>query len=205
MRSSRESPFVYLASGSPRRRELLAQIGVRWEVLQTSVDESSRAGESAAAYVSRLALAKARAALALVPARRPAPVLAADTAVVIGGELLGKPADEADCRRMLGLLSGRVHEVLSAVAVISDRGESGAVSRTEVAFRAVDTGEIAAYWQSGEPADKAGAYAIQGLGSIFVRDIRGSYSGVMGLPLFETAALLGQHGVALLPAAGHPQ
>jgi septum formation protein len=195
-------PFVYLASASPRRRELLAQIGVTWALLPGEVDESSRPGEDAAGYVSRVAVAKARDAFARVPPSRPAPVLAADTAVVIGGELLGKPADEADGRRMLRLLSAAVHEVFSAVAVISSRGESTAVSRTAVAFRELSEDEIRAYWATGEPADKAGAYGIQGHGAVFVREICGSYSGVMGLPLFETAALLAQHGVAPLGALG---
>lgn len=196
-----DSSFVYLASASPRRRELLTQIGVAWRLLVVTVDEAARAGEPPAAYVARLAVAKARAALPGMPAARPAPVLAADTAVVVGGEVLGKPVDEADGRRMLALLSGRVHEVFSAVAVISSRGESAAVSRTEVAFREIGAAEAAAYWQSGEPGDKAGGYAIQGFGAIFVREIRGSYSGVMGLPLFETAMLLAGHGVGCLPGA----
>jgi septum formation protein len=199
------APFVYLASGSPRRRELLAQIGVRWALLPTDVDEASLPGEAPAGYVDRLALAKARDAFARVPPERPAPVVAADTAVVIGGQLLGKPAGEADCARMLRLLSGAVHEVFSAVAVLSAQGESCALSRTEVEFREIAADEIAAYWRSGEPADKAGGYGIQGLGAVFVRAIRGSYSGVMGLPLFETAALLAGHGLAPLALQGRLQ
>jgi septum formation protein len=197
-----QPPFVYLASASPRRRELLTQIGVQWSLLPTEVDESSRPVEDPVVYVTRLALAKARDALARVPVGHPAPVLAADTAVVARGELLGKPAGEADCRRMLSLLSGTVHEVFSAVAVISSRGESTALNCTEVVFREISDEEISAYWASGEPADKAGAYGIQGIGAIFAREIRGSYSGVMGLPLFETAALLAQHGMAPLVAPG---
>lgn len=199
------APFVYLASASPRRRELLAQIGVRWVLLPTDVDEASLPGEAPAGYVDRLALAKARDAFARMPPGRPAPVVAADTAVVIGGQLLGKPAGEADCARMLQLLSGAVHEVFSAVAVLSARGESCALSRTEVEFREIGADEIAAYWRSGEPADKAGAYGIQGLGAVFVRSIRGSYSGVMGLPLFETAALLAGHGLTPLALQGRLQ
>lgn len=194
--------FVYLASASPRRRELLTQIGVSWELLPAAIDETARPGEPAPDYVGRLALAKCRDALARMPAERPAPLLAADTAVVIRGELLGKPASEADCRRMLGLLSGAVHEVFSAVCVISRQGESIALSRSEVAFRDINSEEIGAYWRSGEPVDKAGGYGIQGLGAVFVREVRGSYSGVMGLPLFETAALLGAHGIAPLGAPG---
>jgi septum formation protein len=187
-------PFVYLASASPRRRELLAQIGVRFELLPAGVDEGARSGETARDYVGRLALDKCRHARDRMPRTRAAPVLAADTAVVIGDEILGKPDSEADCRRMLGMLSGAVHEVLS--------GESVAVSRSEVAFREIGTAEIGRYWRSGEPRDKAGGYAIQGLGAIFVREIHGSYSGVMGLPLFETATLLDAHGVAVLDAGG---
>ena len=124
----------------------------------------ARAGEGAAAYVTRLSIAKAREAQSRAAGRRMAPVVAADTAVVIGGELLGKPASEDECRRMLGLLSGKVHEVYTAVAVISMRGESVAVCRSEVAFREIGAEEIAAYWRSGEPADKAGGYGIQGRG-----------------------------------------
>ena len=204
MQGANPGSFVYLASASPRRRELLTQIGVRWELLPAEVDETARSGEPAPEYVGRVALAKARHALARMPAPRPAPILAADTAVVIGGELLGKPASAADCHRMLGLLSGTVHQVFSAVCVISCQGESVAVSRSEVAFRDISADEIGAYWRSGEPADKAGGYGIQGLGAIFVRELRGSYSGVMGLPLFETAALLGAHGIASLAGQGRP-
>ena len=194
-------PIVQLASASPRRRELLSQIGIDWRIVSGEVDESGIAGESAADYVTRLALAKARHAW-----RRSerAPVVAADTAVVAAGEILGKPRDEGDCTRMLDLLSGTVHQVYTAVAVISAGGESSALSVSEVAFRDISPAEIAAYWRSGEPADKAGGYAIQGLGAIFVRDLRGSYSGVMGLPLFETAALLRSHGVSL-PGAPEPR
>lgn len=197
--------FVYLASASPRRRELLTQIGVRWELLPGEADEATRGGEAAADYVRRVALAKARDAFARIPAGRPAPVIAADTTVAIGAELLGKPASEADCRRMLTRLSGAVHEVFSAVCVVSARGESVAVNRSEVAFRDIAPAEIDAYWRSGEPADKAGGYAIQGLGAVFVREIRGSYSGVMGLPLFETAALLDEHGISVLATGERPR
>lgn len=198
MHTAEPSAFVYLASTSPRRRELLASIGVRCEVLEASVDETVLAAEQPAAYVERLALAKAHAALARHPRTRQAPLLGADTAVVIDGEILGKPGDLVQAQRMLGRLSGRTHEVWSAVAVVSARGEDVAVSRTAVVLRALSPAEIDAYWQSGEPADKAGAYAIQGRGAIFVSEIRGSYSGVVGLPLFETAQLLSRHGVTVL-------
>jgi len=195
-------PAVCLASASPRRRELLAQIGIGCVVAPADVDETVQAGEAVEAYVLRLARAKARLVWEQPGRRPPGPVLAADTAVAIGGEVLGKPVDLADCRRMLGRLSGAVHEVLTAVAVISGAGETTAVSRSEVAFRALRPAEIDAYWQTGEPADKAGGYAIQGLGAVFIRDLRGSYSGVMGLPLYETARLLSGHGVAALAGTG---
>lgn len=198
MHTAEQPAFVYLASTSPRRRELLGSIGVRCEVIEAGIDESALPAEQPAAYVERLALAKARAALARHPRGRQAPLLGADTAVVIDGEILGKPADLTQARRMLGRLSGRTHEVWSAVAVLSARGEDVAVSRTAVVLRALSPAEIDAYWRSGEPADKAGAYAIQGRGAIFVSEIRGSYSGVVGLPLFETAQLLSRHGVAVL-------
>lgn len=193
-----QTAFVYLASVSPRRRELLACIGVDCEILPAGVDESLQPDEDPRDYVRRLAAAKAREGWCSCPRQRRAPVLAADTAVVLGGTVLGKPADQADARRMLELLSGRVHDVYTAVAVISEYGDNVTLSCTQVSFRPISSGEIDAYWRSGEPADKAGAYAIQGLGAIFVREIRGSYSGVVGLPLFETAELLAAHRVALL-------
>jgi septum formation protein len=193
---------VRLASASPRRRALLAQIGLACEVLPADVDERVRPGEAPGDYVRRLALAKARAARAQA-GNGGAPVLAADTAVVIGGEILGKPASEADGARMLRRLSGATHQVLTAVAVISARGESLALSASEVEFRELTDAEIAAYWRSGEPVDKAGGYAVQGLGAVFIRALRGSFSGVVGLPLFETAALLAEHGIAV-PATGAP-
>lgn len=202
MTAATQSAFVYLASASPRRRELLACIGVDCEILPASVDESLRPEEDPRDYVRRLARTKAREAWRRRPPQRQAPVLAADTAVVVGGTVLGKPADQADASRMLEMLSGRVHDVYTAVAVISEHGDNVALSRTQVSFRVLSPAEIAAYWRSGEPADKAGAYAIQGLGAIFVRRIRGSYSGVVGLPLFETAELLATHRVSLLRYQG---
>ena len=191
--------FVYLASASPRRRELLTQLGVRHEVLRVAVDEMPRPDEGAEDLVCRLAAAKAQAGLAVRPAPG-APVVAADTAVVLGGELFGKPVDRADGARMLGRLAGRTHIVWTAVAVTDGQRERVELSRSEVSFRAVMPEEIAAYWRTGEPADKAGAYAIQGCGAQFIADLRGSYSGVMGLPLFETARLLTLFGCTLLPA-----
>lgn len=191
--TTRPPPFVYLASASPRRRELLAQIGIACETLPTGVDESPLPGESPADMVCRLAAAKARAGIRSDRSRS-APVVAADTAVALGGEIFGKPRDAADARRMLGRLSGRTHEVWTAVAVADDDRERVELSRSEVTFRPMDADEIQAYVQTGEPLDKAGGYAIQGLGAVFIAGLKGSYSGVMGLPLLETARLLALHG-----------
>jgi septum formation protein len=190
--------FVYLASGSPRRRELLQQIGVPFRVVETAVDEAVRSAETAWTYVSRLAAAKAVAGWERSRDGTDVPVLAADTAVVLDGRILGKPADAQDAAGMLGQLSGRTHEVLTAVALRSADGLQSRISRSEVTFRSIAAGEARAYWETGEPSDKAGAYAIQGLGAIFIADLRGSYSGVMGLPLFETAELLSNAGLVPL-------
>jgi septum formation protein len=187
--------FVFLASGSPRRRDLLAQIGVSFQLVAVEIDESVRPGEDPAAYVARLAAAKASAGAAVRPAGREAPVLAADTAVLLGGDILGKPADAADGARMLRRLSGRTHEVLTAVALAGAAGIESRLSRSTVSFRAISDAEIHDYWRTGEPCDKAGGYAIQGRAAVFVQDLRGSFSGVMGLPLYETAALLDGAGV----------
>lgn len=184
--------FVYLASGSPRRRELLQQIGVPYKLVGSAIDEAVRPGEAPAAYVARLAAAKADAGWANAA---DAPVLAADTAVVLDGKILGKPADRQDAERMLQQLSGRTHEVLTAIALRGSGGVASRLSRSEVTFRRISADEVRDYWESGEPGDKAGAYAVQGLAAVFIADLRGSYSGVMGLPLFETAELLDQAGV----------
>jgi len=188
-------PFIYLASGSPRRRELLAQLGLSFELLVTDIDESLQPGESADAYVCRMARDKARAALGQMPERR-APVLGADTTVVVDRHILGKPADRETAAAMLRRLSGRDHDVLTAVAIGDgdEQREAVAVSRTVVTFRSLSDAEIDGYWTTGEPCDKAGGYAIQGFGAIFIEAIHGSYSGVMGLPLFETAHLLNGFG-----------
>jgi septum formation protein len=187
--------FVYLASGSPRRRELLQQIGVSFRVLGTAVDETLRSAESAPAYVLRLAAAKADAGWDGSRDAGEAAVLAADTAVILDGRILGKPADRQDAEDMLRQLSGRTHEVLTAVALRTGHGVLTRISRSEVTFRGLAAAEIQAYWDTGEPCDKAGAYAIQGRAAVFIADLRGSYSGVMGLPLFETAELLSRAGV----------
>jgi septum formation protein len=164
-------------------------------VLSVNVDESIAACEAAERYVLRLARAKAAAGLARRNAARHAPVLGADTAVVAGGAILGKPADCKDAERMLGLLSARTHEVLTAVALATDDGVLSHLSRSEVTFREITSEEARDYWNTGEGRDKAGAYAIQGYGAVFVSALHGSYSGVMGLPLFETAELLHAAGV----------
>ncbi|HLN50106.1 MAG TPA: Maf family protein [Steroidobacteraceae bacterium] len=191
--------FVYLASLSPRRHQLLKQIGVPFQVLNVAIDESVGADEEPLAYVTRLAAAKAEAGLCQSEARGSAvrPVLAADTAVVIDGEILGKPLDGEDAQRMLRRLSGRTHEVLTAVALAMPSGLASRVSRSEVTFRDIGAEEARDYWNTGEPRDKAGGYAIQGYGAAFVSGLRGSYSGVMGLPLYETAEFLRSAGVAL--------
>src|SRR5450631_925315 len=194
--------FVYLASGSPRRRELLQQIGVSFRVVGTSVYEAALPGEAPPAYVTRLAAAKADAGWDRSRGAAEAPVLAADTAVVLDGRIFGKPADAQDAEDMLRQLSGRTHEVLTAVALRNAAGLHARLSRSEVTFRAIAIAEARAYWETGEPRDKAGAYAIQGRAAVFIADLRGSFSGVMGLPLFETAELLGVAEVAQWPAPG---
>ena len=180
---------IVLASTSPRRREILEGLGIPIEVVHVDVDESPLPGESPGAMVLRLAAAKAEAANA--DGRL---VLAADTAVVVAGQALGKPLGEADALAMLEALSGRSHRVLTGVALRSPGGVRTALSDTEVEFREIGRDEALAYWQSGEPRDKAGAYAIQGLGGAFVRRIAGSQSGVVGLPVFETLQLLAAAG-----------
>jgi len=188
--------MLLLASASPRRRELLAQIGVVHEVLAVDVDESARPGESPEQLVRRLARDKAVTGRDRDGGARP--VLGADTVVVLGQQVFGKPRDEAHALQMLQALSGRSHRVLTAVALALP-GAGAAVleqcSDTEVQMRAIPLEEIRAYWASGEPAGKAGAYAIQGRGAAFIAHIRGSYSGVMGLPLYETAQLLQSQGM----------
>lgn len=188
--------FVYLASGSPRRRELLQQIGVSFRLLSTGLDETALRDETPAGYVSRLAAAKSEAGWRQKRDPEDAPVLAADTAVVLDGIILGKPRHRDDAKKMLLGLSGRTHEVLTAVALRSAAGAEVKLSRSLVTFREIDAAEAAVYWDTGEARDKAGAYAIQGYAAIFITDLKGSYSGVMGLPLFETAELLRSAGVA---------
>jgi len=182
---------IVLASASPRRRELLAQLGVPHEVLVVEVDETPLPGEEPAALARRLARAKAIAGRMRAGGARP--VLGSDTVVAVDARIFGKPRDRDDALAMLAALSGREHRVLTAVALaLPDAAgtTSEALSETRVRMRSIAPAEAAAYWATGEPAGKAGAYAIQGLGAVFIEQIRGSYSGVMGLPLYETARLL---------------
>lgn len=195
--------FVYLASASPRRRELLQQIGVSFRVVGAAVGETVLAGEGPAAYVARLAAAKANTGWNNSRDTVRIPVLAADTAVALEGQILGKPSDQEHAECMLSRLSGRTHEVWTAVALRAAGGLQSRISRSEVTFRSITAGEARAYWETGEPGDKAGAYAIQGRAAIFIAELRGSYSGVMGLPLFETAELLSQAGVLRWPGPSH--
>jgi septum formation protein len=191
-RPAASDPVVCLASMSPRRRELLAQIGVPHTVVAAHVDESLLPDESPADYVARLARLKA----VTVRERGEAlPVLAADTTVVLEGSVFGKPADRAEGLAMLAALAGRTHEVLTAVALATGRGIALRVNCSSVRFRNIERAEMEAYWETGEPRDKAGGYAVQGYGAVFVAALSGSYSGVMGLPLFETAELLHEAGI----------
>jgi len=188
---------IYLASQSPRRRELLRQIGVSFELLPVDIDETPLAGETPETCVQRLALEKARVGKAQLAADRPLPVMGADTLVVCGDSVLGKPSDRGAAIGMLQALSGRTHRVITAVALAGEH-EAACLSTSHVTFRTLTRRECEAYWETGEPRDKAGAYAIQGLAALFVTRLEGSYSGVMGLPLQETAGLLREFGVTLL-------
>lgn len=193
MHTNAEQTSLILASASPRRRELLSQLGLTFTVSAADIDESPLGGEAAETYVLRLAREKARA----VAARHPgAWVLAADTTVALGAELLGKPRDAEEARAMLSRLSGRTHDVHTGVA-LAGRHEEALVVRTRVTFRALGAGEIAWYAGTGEPLDKAGAYAVQGRGGFLVAAVEGSPTNVIGLPLGETLALLERAGVPL--------
>jgi septum formation protein len=188
---------LLLASRSPRRRELLLQLGIEFEVIDVAIDESPRAGEAPADYVQRLAVEKAAAGRRQHP-HDPRPVLGADTTVVVEGVMLGQPADRAEALTMLRQLSGREHQVHTGIALDTPGGVLQGLSTTRVWFRELDEASLARYWASGEPLGKAGAYAIQGRAAAFVTRIDGSYSGVVGLPLHELSLLLAR----LDPAAG---
>lgn len=193
---------IYLASKSPRRRELLRQIGIDFELLlnDKEVDEQVLPGETANDYVARVTHDKLSSAYHTMLTRqlRPRPVLAADTTVVIDGEILGKPADMDEAISMITRLSGRTHQVLTSIAVISKEQTFQVTQSSDVAFRTLSEYEIRAYCNTQEPYDKAGAYGIQGLAAVFIQDIAGSHSGIMGLPLFETAQLLEKTGLRIL-------
>ena len=182
--------MLYLASRSPRRNELLARLDRPFQAVDLHVPEVRAPDESAADYVQRVAADKARAGLALVAQDPDAVVLGSDTEVVLDGRVFGKPADAEDARAMLRTLAGRTHQVMTAVALVAAGREQGVLVVSEVTFAAIDEDRIAAYVASGEPMDKAGAYAIQGGAERYIRHLAGSYSGVMGLPLQQTEQLL---------------
>ncbi|MBR9830374.1 MAG: septum formation inhibitor Maf [Oceanospirillales bacterium] len=183
---------LILASASPRRRELLTQIGVSFRCDPVDIDETPTAQESARDYVERLALEKAQACL---HRHGDAVILGSDTSVVVDGCILGKPVDEDDAVQMLQRLSGRCHQVMTAIAVVSAQQQQVQTVVTDVTFVTLDEARCRAYWRTGEPCDKAGAYGIQGLGAVLVKRIEGSYSAVVGLPLMETADLLQQFDI----------
>jgi septum formation protein len=187
--------MIYLASASPRRCELLDQLGIAYEQLVSDISEIHQNGETPQAFVVRLALEKARAALS---ARREAwPLLGADTVVTLDDVIYGKPADVEDAARMLRTLSGRTHHVITGVAMTDGKRERVCSHMSRVCFAELDEATINAYIATGEPFGKAGAYAIQGRAAGFIKDLQGSYSGVMGLPLFETRQLLEQFGLSM--------
>ncbi len=188
---------IHLASASPRRKEILTAIGVAFTAAGVDIDESRYDDEPVADMVIRLAAAKA--AIARTGLDLSVPVIGADTAVAIDDRVLGKPGSQQEALEMLACLSGRAHKVVTGVALDHAGKVKTAMSVTEVRFREISPDEAEAYWQSGEPPDKAGAYAVQGIGGIFVESISGSYSGVVGLPVFETAALLANAGLAVTP------
>jgi septum formation protein len=188
-------PQIILASASPRRSELLKQIGISHRIMAVDINETPLANESPLAYVERVAAEKSAACQVLLNDNLP--VLSADTSVICDGEIMGKPLDLDHAISMLSRLSGRSHQVYSAVSLRGD-AHWQALSISEVKFKPLSTDEIIAYWQTGEPCDKAGAYAIQGLASTFIESITGSFSGVMGLPLYETAQLLAKQGIKVI-------
>ena len=196
MNNNNNPAQIILASASPRRRELLDQLGISYEAQPVDADETPKPGEAPEAFVERLALEKACAGFLKCDRRLPA--LGSDTIVIAGERILGKPRDRDDAIDMLKLLSGETHQVFTAVAMANAEKTRCLMSRSKVSFRTLKDSEIEAYWNSGEPADKAGAYAIQGKAAQFIKRLDGSYSGVMGLPLYETAELLKEFGITLL-------
>lgn len=195
--SAGQQPQFHLASASPRRREILAGLGLRFSCAGVDLDESRLENEAVETMVLRLAGDKAQAGRS--PQSPALPILAADTIVVLGDRVFGKPKSEEDALAMLAALSGRSHRVITAVALLQGDALTTALSDTAVRFRDICPDESRDYWHSGEPGDKAGGYAIQGLGGMFVESISGSYSGVVGLPVYETVKLLEDAGIRLLP------
>ena len=187
---------ITLASASPRRAELLEQIGVNFDVLPVDIDESLRSDETDECYVQRLAMEKAQTGFNRQGTEQP--VLGSDTIVVLKHQILGKPKNKDDGIAMLSALSGQQHQVMTAVAMVNAEHKACLLNTSWVSFRSLSEAEIQAYWDTGEPVDKAGGYGIQGLAAQFIQRLDGSYSGVMGLPLFETTQLLEKFGVQLL-------
>jgi septum formation protein len=195
-------PVLFLASASPRRRDLLRQIGIDPEIVPADVDETRLPGEEPRAYVNRLARLKAETAWQAVPFARRSALLAADTAVVLDSEILGKPVDRSEGLGMLARLSGRTHEVVTGVVLKTSQSVSLRMNVSRVTFRPLQRAECEAYWETGEPSDKAGGYAVQGRAALFISELAGSFSGVMGLPLYETAELLRAAGIDPLTSRG---
>lgn len=195
--TAKQGAAIVLASASPRRRELLAQIGVPYIVVPADIDETRRDDEPPADYVQRMAIEKSRTGFERA-AGQGFIALGADTVVVVDEQVLGKPTDREQALDSLRLLSGRTHQVMTAVAVTDGNRLESLLSITNVTMRRIDPTDAAVYWESGEPVDKAGAYAVQGLGGIFIERLEGSYSGVVGLPVHETAELLGRFGYSVL-------
>lgn len=186
----KQYPAIYLASRSPRRRELLEQIGVSYQVVVPDVPEQQQPAESPADYVCRLALSKAQAGWAMISELEKLPVLGADTVVVLDGKVMEKPADREDGIAMLSTLAGREHQVMTGMALVTENDHSVELSVSSVRFREITEREKLDYWATGEPIDKAGGYAVQGIAAAFIERIDGSYSGIMGLSLFEVSEML---------------
>lgn len=191
-------PIFYLASSSPRRKELLQQLHVNFCCLDSQVDESRQAEESPLDYVKRMAEIKSQAGWCHPHRKYECPVIGADTSILLANDIIGKPEDDRHAFQILQRLSGTTHQVVTAVSLVKGNLQLSDVSISEVTLRELRSSEIQAYVETGEPRDKAGAYAIQGVGAVFVNRLQGSYSGVMGLPLFETAELLARMGVHIM-------
>lgn len=191
------NPHIYLASSSPRRQQLLDQVSIRYIVVHPQITEIPEINESPLNFAVRNAVNKARAGKNMIKDKLDLPILGADTVVTLGNRIFGKPEDQTDCINMLEQLSDKSHDVITAIALISESIEYTDVSISSVTFRKLDKAECEQYWLTGEPADKAGSYAIQGKGAAFVQQLTGSYSGVMGLPLYETTRLLMKSGITI--------